>query len=89
MSKPVYRAVYGNCSGSVFVNEFKGADGKMRKGLSASFQKYYKDKDGKDAYSGSFGVNDLQKLRLCVEDVFREMVTGREALLKEPENEGD
>ncbi|RLG18445.1 hypothetical protein DRN67_04160 [Candidatus Micrarchaeota archaeon] len=82
--KPVYRARYGNCSGALWVNET--GKGKM---LSATFQKYYKDAQGNDKNTGSFGVNDLQKLRLCVEDVFREIVVNGRKYTEEPGNEGD
>lgn len=83
-SAPVYKTRYGNCSGALWVNDT--VKGRM---LSATFQKYYKDKQGNDKNTGSYGVNDLQKLRLCVEDCFREMVTERGKYTKEPENEGE
>lgn len=46
---PIYKARYGNCSGAIWVNETPRG-----KSLSATFQKYYKAKDGSDKNTGNF-----------------------------------
>jgi hypothetical protein len=77
-NKPVFKASFGNCSGALWANDT--VKGKM---LSATFQKYYKDKDGNDRHSDIFGVNDLPKLKLCVQAVYAEAVCNRQKLLEE------
>ena len=81
---PVFKAKFGNCSGALWVNDLP--KGKM---LSATFQKYYKDKDGKDKNTNSFSVNDLPKLALCVEAIYKDMVLNGRNYCMEPENAGD
>jgi hypothetical protein len=81
-NQPVFKVRFGAVSGALWVNSHK-VDGKDVNSLSATFQKYYKTKSGEDKNTGSFGVNDLPKLGLCVQAVYAEAVCNRAKLLEE------
>jgi len=65
MVQPEKRINVGNCTASVFVNEVNSEKGSFQK-RTATLQKFYKDKEGKDQYTNSYDVNELFKLKMVI-----------------------
>jgi hypothetical protein len=56
-----------DCSASIWKNAFKKEDGTSFFTYSVTFERYYKDKSGKDCNSQSFGKKDLIKLSMLID----------------------
>ena len=58
------------CTATVFGNEIETADGKVVQ-KHIVLQRAYKDKDGNFQNSSSFGVNDVPKAVLALQEAYR------------------
>jgi len=76
MVQPEKRINVGNCTASVFVNEVNSEKGSFQK-RTATLQKFYKDKEGKDQYTNSYDVNELFKLKMVIDQTLEYLFLDR------------
>jgi len=70
MAQPIKKFVAGNCSVSVFENPIQTKNGATGKSFSVTPQKYYKDKQGQDKFVSSFGINEIPKIRMLLQQSY-------------------
>ena len=66
----IKRFQVGACSAAVFGNEVETAKGKVVQ-KHIVLQRSYRDKDGNFQNSGSFGINDVPKAMLALQEAYR------------------
>jgi len=73
MNKPEKRIQVGPCSASIFANEVETAQGKIVQ-KHVVLQRVYKDKEGKFQHSSSFGMNDVPKAILALQQAYEHVL---------------